>query len=279
MAGKIFAVATGDEITESPLMSKLSTARYVLIGEKHDNPDHHIIEDRILTRLVEKNTRVVFEMLDDSQQPLLSHLSKDDSLETLKQKLDWPQKGWQWDFYGPLIQRTLQADGVVVAGNVAVKKIKQIYASDPALLNKEKRFQTMGVLSASDRKAVQQQVFESHCELMPMETLLPMVNIQLAKDASMAYALTQGEARQSILVTGGFHADKTLGVPRHLQQLAPAETPVVVMLYEVEEGLETLDDYLEDAGGADFVWFTPKATDKDYCQGLRKHFQTKNSEV
>ena len=130
----------------------------------------------------------------------------------------------------------------------------------------------MSVLSDEERAQIQQQVFESHCEMMPFDTLLPMVSVQLAKDASMAYAMTSGGSGRAILIAGGFHVSKDIGVPRHLQKLALEAKSVVVMMLEVEEGMEALQDYADSLKDvADYVWFTPRATDKDYCEGLRKH--------
>lgn len=274
LVGSIFSTASGRVVSEDELLGKLKSARFVLLGEKHDNPDHHQLEERLLTELISKDSgkRVVFEMLDDSQQDLLGGLSVEDSLADLKQKLQWPERGWDWESYGPLFKLVLERGGKVVAGNVSTKILKQVYQTGISGSASDDRFQSMTVLSAQEQAEIQQQIYKSHCEMMPFEKLAPMVATQVSKDASMAYALSQGNSTSAILVAGGFHASKTLGVPRHLQQLAPAAKTLVVMLYEVEEGLSQLEDYLEETPGiADYIWFTPKATDKDYCAAFKNH--------
>lgn len=274
LVGRIFDLAAGEFVQQDELLRRLHAANFVLIGEKHDNPDHHVIEQRLLTGLIDgrHKTPVVFEMLDDSQQQGIASLSETDGLPVLREKLQWPARGWDWQSYGPLLQTVLEQGGTIRAGNVAIDKLRQVYQHDAAALANEQRFQSMTVLSAQEQQQIQQQIFESHCEMMPFDKLAPMVTVQMAKDASMAYSLVQGAPGRAILLAGGFHVSKTLGVPRHLQQLAPSANTLVVMLYEVEQGLVQVQDYLqEDAEMADFIWFTPSATDKDYCAALRKH--------
>ena len=69
--------AQGEKVPESELLSALASARLAFIGEKHDNPDHHQIELRLIKHRLahQAGSAVVFEMLDDAQRPSLGSLT------------------------------------------------------------------------------------------------------------------------------------------------------------------------------------------------------------
>ena len=140
----------GRPVSEDRLLSALATAPFAFVGEKHDNPDHHRIEADLIKARLERQpgSAVVFEMLDDTQRPALSRLKPGDDLDTIRTKLDWPEKGWDLDVYGPLFQQTL-ADGTLVAGNIGKPFIGRLYAEGESLLAGDPRFGSIPLLENS----------------------------------------------------------------------------------------------------------------------------------
>lgn len=280
LTGVIIETRSGERLSESQLLARLTPMSYVLIGEKHDNADHHQIEAWLLAALLAGDDQadpptaqaVVFEMLDEAQQPALDRLAPTDSLESMQAALAWPAHGWDWAVYGPLIKQALILRATVLAGNVANPLLKAVYQRGADALQGA-RFDTLSSLTPAQQADIQQQIFESHCQLMPFERLAPMVTAQAARDASMAHALSAAPYRQAILLAGGFHVDKRLGVPVHLRGRSPDASVSVVMLVEVSAGAEASGDYALDAA-ADYIWFTPKATDVDYCESLRQQHKS-----
>ncbi len=108
--------------------------------------------------------------------------------------------------------------------------------------------------------------------MIPKEQLGNMLTIQIAKDASMAYALSQQD--NGILIAGAYHTQKDLGVPKHLRFMNKPDV-VVLALTEVDADKTSLSDYNIDA---DFVWFTPQFTDKDYCEDMKNQLQKKHAQ-
>lgn len=53
----------------------------------------------------------------------------------------------------------------------------------------------------------------------------------------------------ALLIAGGYHAAKSVGVPLHVRDLQPAAAPTVLML--AEPGVQV------DANTADYLWITP----------------------
>ena len=277
LSGRIYDTARDVFIDESALLERLKEFRLVLVGEKHDNDEHHRIEQRILRRLVDQDTRVVFEMMDESQQPLIGTLERGDSPEVMREKLAWPERRWPWADYGPLIRTVLEQDGAIVAGNIDLKRFPALHGGDFEWPEDDPRFASRHVLDDAGQEAIREQLYVSHCKLIPRKSLDPMLAVQIAWDAAMAHAMldTGGEpSARSILVTGGYHTRRDLAVPAHITFRDPEAEMVIVLLREVDPALSDPADN-EDlaAAGADYVWFTPAAPEKGYCAGLREKFR------
>ncbi|MBY0443917.1 MAG: hypothetical protein K2Q15_01735, partial [Burkholderiales bacterium] len=67
----------------------------------------------------------------------------------------------------------------------------------------------------------------------------------------------------ALLMAGGYHAAKDVGVPLHAQDLAPNQPVTVLML--AEQGAEIA------LAHADYVWLTPLATDEACFCIVPKH--------
>lgn len=273
LSGRILDTSSGTLIDRSSLDDSLRRSRYVLIGEKHDNPVHHDIELALINRLVGDATRVVLEMLDRDQAEGSADLSPRDSPETLQGKLNWSARQWPWEDYGPLIIATLAQGGRLVAGNIPASLVRALYTGDNGLLDGDPGFTTLEVLGKAEKSVILDQLYLSHCETMPREALTPMLTIQTARDAAMAYALAgavgSAPVAPSILVAGGFHVRRDLGVPRHLEVLEPGADTVVILLVEVDPGRTEPSQYPSaDPARADFIWFTPATPATDYCADL-----------
>ena len=260
--------AQGENVPESELLSALASARFAFIGEKHDNPDHHQIELRLIKHRLasQAGSAVVFEMLDDAQRPALGSLAATDTLEQIQQKLTWPAKGWDFAVYGPLFQAA-STEGKLVAGNVGRKFIGEVYAKGEAALTAEPRFSTVPSATEQTRAHFLERIFEAHCAMAPRETLGPMVAIQLAKDASMASAMA--DSAPALLIAGGEHARSDTGVPSHLHSRDPQASRVVIQLVEVTEGETNAKPVVDASGPADFYWFTPATEIRDNCADVK----------
>ena len=263
LVGKIYDYQAKTFISEDQLLNKLFASRLLLIGEQHDNPDHHLIEQELLESLLsEPSSQVVFEMIKQDQQTAVDTLSKLDTLNSMKEKVDWDTKGWPWEYYGPLVYTTVQSGAKITAGNLTTATIKTLYRqknSDDI----DADYPSVSRINEQQQDAILNEIYESHCQSMPKEQLKPMLNIQLARDAYMAKALVSGNFKQSILIVGSFHTQKHNAVPQHLTYYTPIE-PTVLLLRSVTSELTAPEQYAS-LNDADYIWFTPKPSDIDYC--------------
>src|SRR5262249_59775917 len=78
LTGRIWDVKGARFVDSAAVTRRLTDARYVLLGEKHDNPDHHAIQAALVRALLASGRRpaVAFEQLTADQAPALArHLA------------------------------------------------------------------------------------------------------------------------------------------------------------------------------------------------------------
>lgn len=263
--------ADGSLIDEKKFIEKLQSHAYVFVGEKHDNPEHHrlermLIQARLQQASPQKNSKVVFEMLDDSQDAALANLKNTDSLEQMHMGLNWPAKGWDWPSYGPSFQAALNKDALK-SGNISKAFIGKVYKEGEKAMEGNARFETVTQATPAIKSYLLDQIFASHCGMQSRETLTPMLQIQLAKDASMATAMAQTPS--AMLIAGGEHVRAETAVPWHLKQKKKDADVMVLQLIEVKKGQHDAPSYISAAGKADYYWFTSATEAKDYCAGVK----------
>jgi len=284
LTGKILAVRDDAFISSQELAARLGRSRYVLIGERHDNPDHHMLQSRIVRALaaVGRRPAVGFEMLStDQSAPLARWLAtapKDAA--GLGQAVGWQDTGWpDWADYQSIAQAALDAHLPIVATNLSRAALEAMRDHGVAGLGPAVQ-RELGLdqpLSAAVRAALAEEIRESHCGHAPEAMLDKMVDVQWARDARMAESLTRaGQRDGAVLIAGQGHVRRDRGVPMHLARREPGATVAAVGLVEVDAARAAPADYHEWFGGAlpfDYVWFTPRIDDTDPCEKFRKSLE------
>ena len=281
LAGRIWRPADGRFIEAGALIEHLSDTRFVLLGEKHDNADHHRIQAWVLARLIAHARRpaVAFEMFrNDQDQALADYLAahpKDAA--GLGPALAWDQSGWPaWRHYRPIAQAALDGGAPILAADLARGTIRDISRRGAAALGAE-RVESLGLdqpMPAALNAVMREEIVESHCRQLPETMIDPMVTVMRARDAHMAAVLVRGGAMDgrdgAVLIAGKGHVRADHGVPFHLARLARDDSVASVGLVEV---VDTAVDPASYAGKFasrrlpfDFVWFTPRVDRKDPCE-------------
>jgi uncharacterized iron-regulated protein len=263
--------ANGSLIDEKDFLRKVQSHAFVFVGEKHDNPEHHRLELLLIqTRLQSPNQlstgKIVFEMLDDSQDEALAKLKAGDSLEQMHAGLTWSARAWDWSSYGPLFHAA-SSQGALQSGNISKAFISKVYRDGEKAMLGNARFATVFQASPEIKAYLLEQIFASHCGMQSRDTLTPMLHIQLAKDASMASAMANSS--NAMLIAGGEHVRAETAVPWHLKQKKKDADVMVLQLIEVKPDQHDVHSYIQAAGKADFYWFTSATEAKDYCAGVK----------
>ncbi|WP_448682942.1 ChaN family lipoprotein [Pseudomonas nicosulfuronedens] len=256
--GVIRDLRSGEQLSPTQLLDRLAAAPRVIVGEQHDNPDHHALELWLARALVDRRPSgsVLLEMLNPDQQSAVvaaqAAAAKGDAPNDLIGALRW-QPGWDWSQYGPLVIWLVKQPTPLLAANLDRSEIMDIYRSKPQL-------QGPASTAAPVRDALLQDIRDSHCGLLPDSQLPAMLAVQQQRDRRLAERL-KAAPEPALLIAGGFHARRDLGVPLHLQDLGAAQGLKVVILAEVGKVVEPAQ--------ADFVWYTPAQPPTDYCAQMR----------
>src|SRR5687767_5162004 len=123
LTGRVWDVAAARFIDAAALPPRLARARFVLLGEKHDNPDHHQLQATVVRALAAAGRRpsVAFEMLDTGQTGALArHLAASPrDAAGLGDAVGWKDSGWpRWPLYEPIAQAALDAGLPILAANL-----------------------------------------------------------------------------------------------------------------------------------------------------------------
>lgn len=260
--GAIVDLRSGERLTPAQLVGRLAPAQRLLIGEQHDNPDHHALQLWLLRALAGERQpgALLLEMLNPDQQ------ARVDAVRAQVRRGEWPadlpaalawQKGWGWAMYGDLLRHALAQPEPLLAANLDRDEIGRIYRAPPPLTG-------AASTAAEVQEALRAQIREAHCRLLPEEQLPAMLAVQQQRDRRMAERLLAAPL-PAVLLAGGYHVRRDLGVPLHLRDLRAGAGLLVLQLAEVGQAVS--------AAQADFVWYTPAQPEQDHCAALRQGMQ------
>jgi uncharacterized iron-regulated protein len=261
LVGRIWDVRTGTFASEEQLVADLSDADFVMLGEKHDNPDHHRLQAALVAAVHPK--ACVFEMLDHAD-PVAGVTDPD----ALAAAVDWEHSGWpEFAIYRPVFAACYDAGATVVAGHPTRAEVKTAMMEGMSALAPEV---TKGLpdhpLDDAQRASLSDEIVESHCGHAPPDLVDKMIVGQVFKDAFMARTLTDA-GPPAVLVAGGGHARSDRGVPIYLGD----RTVRSVLWVEVHPDRTAPADYPDEK--ADWLWFTPTLSDEDPCVVFAKQLQ------
>ncbi len=274
LVGTVWDTRKQQPISFSQLEQDLQRASYLLLGEKHDNPDHHALQKAVLSNLLLSNRldSVSFEMMSEESQVNLDKIPQHqfNSDEELKTFIGWDEQGWNWTFYGPLLQLVIEANIDIQAGNISRARMSEVYGDET--LSDQWSFLGEEVL-----QRLNQDIDASHCGMLPESQFPAMVRVQQARDSAMAKSLQPSQPDKVVaLIAGNYHARHDLGVPNYLlRQYLDLQRTDIVSISFTEVSPDGLDpqQYLESTAGVpayDYIWFTPAVSNEDYCASMRE---------
>lgn len=246
--GNITDLHSGATLTPEQLLTRLAQQPRVILGEKHDNPYHHQIEQWLVQQLPLRRPQgsVLMEMINPNQQAQVDKvkqwLQSDPTVRDgrVAELIAW-QPGWKWELYGGVTMAVMRAPYPLWSANLDRSEIAAFY--------QQPQFPA-GQLSSQPavRKALEETIRTSHGGQIEAAQLHAMLAIQQQRDRRMAERLLAAPT-PALLIAGGYHAAKSVGVPLHVRDLQPAAVPTVLML--AEPGVQV------DAHTADYLWITP----------------------
>ena len=289
--GTLWDTRGARQADEEELLAEAVAARWVLLGEKHDNAVHHQLQARVVEALGRAGRRlaVVWEMAEPEHAAALRD-ARLESVGALGAALAWEARGWPaWAEYQPIAEAALRHGLPMHPGKPARPLVRSLSRGEPLAAALAERLAWQQPYPAGVEPALLEELQESHCGLLPAEALGGMLKVQRLWDSWMADSLlaagtdgigtgggtgggtgTRAAPGGAVLIAGSGHVREDRAVPWQLRARGGGEA-FTLALVEVAAGREHPADYAAfDPARFDFVWFTPRVDEKDPCEGLRK---------
>ncbi|MBA5776895.1 ChaN family lipoprotein [Stappia sp. F7233] len=283
LAGRIWSLNDERFVEPNDVATAAGDSRFVLLGEIHDNPDHHALQAWLLGAIVDAGRRpaLTLEMIPvDMQADVDTFLaSESPDAEMFGKAVNWEGRGWpDWAIYQPIMDVALAAGLPIKAGDAAKSVRKSVAAQglDALPPGTRSRLGLVEPLPEGQRAVLEVTLFRSHCGLVPKPSLQPMADIQRLRDASLADAMLMSGKDGAVLIAGGGHVRADLGVPLYLARRAGQDSSISIAFREVEANVgdprQMFADTVQDMLPYDFVWFTPGIVREDPCESLKGRF-------
>jgi hypothetical protein len=258
------AAPAGAEAILPSDLDRLPAAEVVILGEVHDNPEHHANQARALAAI--RPRAVVFEMLTPEQAARVTpDLIRNPA--ALGAALGWEAAGWpDFALYAPLFAAV---PGALIRGGAVLPDRMQTARAEGAAAAfgpGAARFGLDRALDPDDQAQREADMQQAHCDALPADSLAGFVAVQRLRDASLAAAALQALADTSggpvAVIAGNGHARQDTGIPEALARAAPGTAVLAVGQLESPPG-----------AGAPFArWLVTGAPDRsaqpDPCAAL-----------
>lgn len=238
-------------VRREDLMAVMRSADVLILGEVHENPEHHRLRGELIGAIAHPRITVLAEHLDAGAKVDFSA-----GVLTGLERAGFHAKSWQWPMHEPLFDAISKSGLALLGANLPQALTSSVYASGwSALPDGIRETLERSTLSDAGQRALSQELFEGHCGMLAREALPKMMHVQRARDAYMAYEAWMHAP--SVLVAGNGHAWRLVGVPQVIAAMAPQAKVVSVMFVEGPP---------KDLSAADYFWVTPVVSRPDPCE-------------
>ena len=269
--GRIIHLNTGKAVSFDRFIDQLESKDLIFIGEKHDNPEHHLIQVQILQALMARygDLSVAMEFFQEPQQPALDRYMEGTSTETAFLKdVDW-HKSWSFDycFYRPLIFMLREKGGRIHAINAPNDIIKKVARSGLDSLKPDERNQLAKEIDLDNEKhrAYLRDVYNQHTS-QDLKKFDYFYQAQCVWEDTMAENIAgylKKNEQRLVVFAGNGHIVNRYGIPDRTLKRIPV-TMATIVLYPLT-GRETIKKET-----ADYVWLTGDCSRRHFM-GPHKH--------
>jgi uncharacterized iron-regulated protein len=262
--GRILDTETQNFVASDELIRRAVDARLVMLGEAHDNAEHHRLQLQILDAMLRKGRKPALAMeqfdrryqtyIDEARSPAVPDSEK------LAAAGRFDRKGWRWPDYKPLIELALAKNLPILAANLSREEAR-------AVMKTGQPQQGLAPADPAIASRLEQDIVDGHCGVRPPAAMLSgMVEAQRARDALMASVIAGTGVKGAVLIAGAGHARRNRGVPLYLPVADAAEVLSIGFIEVEPDAAPPLQQY---RGVFDFVWFTAPAKREDPCKDFK----------
>lgn len=285
LVGKIWDTHKNAWLSVEQFKHEVMHYDYILLGETHNNPDHHELQAGVINSLLGagKNPSVVMEML--SQNHWQDQPQRWSALVDLQKQAERLNKGWPWELYEPILTSVVQNQLPLFAGNTSREELHAWAAEVEGVA--EKDILNEYAFSADNYTTLKKNIVASHCGHGDSSFVAFMSRAQMQRDRVMASSIINKNL-PVVFIIGSGHVRNDYAVPMQLRRKYKQTSYLSVAYIEVQEGKSIPQDYLPDVPGHaqrsldgfglyDILYFTPSHANEDPCVKFRKQLQNMRS--
>ncbi len=303
LIGKIIDSNKKTSVSYESMVKDINNYDVIYLSEKHDNPDHHTAQEKIIQSLIEMglNPTIGFEFFSMDHTPHLlnfidsgkvSHSKKNEKFieNDLRKKLGWDtQSDKMWSYYFSLLnlakKHNLSAAGIDMNTGLKRRLTRKGFKGITPL-EKEQIFSTH--LDNGSYKEYMHELFKAvHCGMGHERMQERLYDTWTARNDKMAFSISQVVKHNKapvIVIIGGGHTEYGLGVIDRVKAINPDITQVNIGFQEISRQPSTLTDYLEplDLEGFEpslphnYLWFTQRVSYADPCEEFKSSLKKMN---
>ncbi|MFH2092345.1 MAG: ChaN family lipoprotein [Pseudomonadota bacterium] len=300
LIGQIIESKTGRPVDFQALIDHIATYDVIYLSEKHDNPDQHAFQQKVIQALVEKgitpsigfeffsmdNTPDLLNFIDSGQ---ISHSPENETFieKELRMKLGWhDQSDTMWQYYYDLL-KLAKTKKLAVAGidlsSALKKRITRKGIDSITPIEKELIFSTS--LPDNVYKEHMFSIFKAvHCGMSHDRMQSRLYDTWVARNDKMALSITQMHTHGNgpvVVIVGGGHTEYNLGIIDRVSTINKQIRQVNIALTEITVNPSPLSDYLfpldlkgyDATPPADFLWFTQRVSYENPCEKFKQSLE------
>ena len=255
--GRIIELETGLAISFDDLIDRLGAKDLIFIGEKHDNPEHHLIEAQILQALAVRYGPVsaAMEFFQEPGQPALDrYLSGAIDEALFLKEVGW-KEGWSfhYHFYRPLLLTIKERGGKVLAINAPRSIVRKVAREGLSGLDQDERIQLAEDIDLGNRRHREyvKRVFKEHVH-PELKNFEHFYQAQCVWEDTMAQNIAEHMQKcddRVVAFTGNGHIVNKFGIPDRTRKRV-AVSMATLVLYPVAQSTVIQKE------AADYVWIT-----------------------
>lgn len=260
-AGKIIDAKTGKEVSFDEMISQLSSANEVYVGEVHDDRLQHEAQLWVLKGLFYKRPGQVAVGMEMFQRPFQSvldlYLEGEIGEKALIRESQYESRwGYDFSYYRGIMRFALDHQVPVIALNAPTEWVKKISSVGLEGLTPEEK-KALPELDLTDEvhKARIKAVFDAHPHGKNFDRFY---TIQTLWDETMAETISNflkplADQAQMVVFAGHGHTDTGTGIPKRVNRRLPGAYKIVVPI-SIQEGEEVNLAELQKEGLGDYLW-------------------------
>lgn len=259
--GHILDLRAGRAVSFEELVDRLAAVGLVFIGERHDNPEHHLIQVQVLQALKDRlgPFDLAMEIFQRPHQVALDrYLRGETTEEAFIEEIDWT-KSWGHDyaFYRPLLQWARQNRARILAVNAPMEVVRKVARQGLESLAPAERdaIARDADLSNSAHRNYLKAVFEQHRQ-GDLKTFDFFYEAQCVWEETMAESIAdhlRQKGGKLVAFVGNGHLVNRFGIPERIPRRIHLSI-ATLMPYPISKR-ETIEREV-----ADYVWLTAEAT-------------------